>query len=527
MNEQLLPVPGANSILGAMLLGYPSPSAQIDFVLTLKHKSIKTAEQDNLNRLIFEPPHFRKYLTHAELEKLYSNGHDDVKQLNSYFTKFDIAIKHKNLLSGDVTLSGSIAAIEKAFNTRIATFEGPNRNIFISNVTQHLLPAGLQGIIENIQPFTPLAKKEFRSPAKTLPLIMGAFADSVKPGYSPLELAKAYNFPEGLDGTGQVIGIIELGGKFNEADFEKFYSQLGIKPPKVVEVGTPPVVTGTTQTLDNAEVTLDIEVIGSIAPNATLVVYYGNTIAEAMKEIISDKVNKPDVVSISWAGAESDYAAAEVQEMNQLFYQASLLGITVVAASADHGAFNNQLLPNVSLPSSNPLVLGCGGTIVNISDDQTQTEVVWNELNGQVASGGGYSSLYSLPSYQIQAIQNYPYLKFNTRGVPDISADASMQYGYQVVFNGANTVIGGTSAATPFVAVLIALINQKLGHNVGFINLLLYSQAGKAAFRQITTGNNQLYTAAPYWNPCTGLGSPVGDKLLAFFESIEKTADAK
>jgi kumamolisin len=523
MNQQLLPVPGVKPQLGSMFIGYPKATEKIDFVLKLKGRDVAPDKQEQLNKLINDPPHLRKYLSHDDLEELYGADHGNIKLLDTYFGKFDIDIKDKNLLSGDVTLNGTIADIEKAFDMVIATFEGANRNVFISNVTQHLLPVKLHQLVAKVEPFTPPVKKEFRLPTRITPLQKGATAQAALPaGYTPPELAKAFNFPQGLDGTGQVIGIIELGGEFDQADFNMFYSQLGIKPPHVIQVGTPPVVTGPTQTLDNAEVTLDMEVVGSIAPNATLVVYYGNTIADAMKAIVNDRVNKPTVVSISWAGSESAYSTAEIQEMDLLFYQASLLGITVLAASADHGAYNGMQTPNVSLPSSNPLVLGCGGTIVNISNNQIQSEVVWNELNGQVASGGGYSSLYNLPSYQTLAVHNYPYIKYPTRGVPDISADASMQFGYRVVFNGAETVIGGTSAATPFVAILIALINQKLGHNVGFINALLYGQAGTAAFRQVTSGNNQLYAAAPYWNPCTGLGSPVGDRLLAFFESIQQ-----
>jgi kumamolisin len=80
---------------------------------------------------------------------------------------------------------------------------------------------------------------------------------------------------------------------------------------------------------------------------------------------------------------------------------------------------------------------------------------------------------------------------------------------------------GGTSAVAPLWAGLIALINQKLGVPVGFVNALLYTNAVSAgAFHDITTGDNKVgqngigYSAQPGWDACTGLGSPDGQRLL-------------
>jgi kumamolisin len=79
--------------------------------------------------------------------------------------------------------------------------------------------------------------------------------------------------------------------------------------------------------------------------------------------------------------------------------------------------------------------------------------------------------------------------------------------------DGKNTVIGGTSAVAPLWAGLIALLNQQIGHAVGFINPLLY-QIGSASFRDITVGNNGHFAAGNQWDACTGLGSPDGTALL-------------
>jgi kumamolisin len=52
-----------------------------------------------------------------------------------------------------------------------------------------------------------------------------------------------------------------------------------------------------------------------------------------------------------------------------------------------------------------------------------------------------------------------------------------------------------------------------LGHPLGFFAPLLYQAQARSAFRAITLGANDKYTSAPGWNPCTGLGVPIGTAL--------------
>jgi kumamolisin len=87
--------------------------------------------------------------------------------------------------------------------------------------------------------------------------------------------------------------------------------------------------------------------------------------------------------------------------------------------------------------------------------------------------------------------------------------------GYQIRVDGQELVFGGTSAVAPLWAGLIALMNQKLGHPVGFLNPLLYgSLVDTDALRDITSGSNGVYAAKSGWDPCTGWGSPDGTELL-------------
>jgi kumamolisin len=97
------------------------------------------------------------------------------------------------------------------------------------------------------------------------------------------------------------------------------------------------------------------------------------------------------------------------------------------------------------------------------------------------------------------------------RGVPDVAGDASPESGYNILVDGQQEVVGGTSAVAPLWAALITLINQMKGTPVGFVNAALYGDASD--FHDITSGNNGSFSAGPGWDACTGLGSPNGQEI--------------
>jgi kumamolisin len=124
------------------------------------------------------------------------------------------------------------------------------------------------------------------------------------------------------------------------------------------------------------------------------------------------------------------------------------------------------------------------------------------------------SEAFALPSYQQSAKVPKAPNGFVGRGVPDVAGDADPQTGYNVIVDGQQTVIGGTSAVAPLWAGLLALINESLGTNVGYVNPLLYSAKAEETFHDVTSGNNGGYSAGAGWDACTGLGSPYGAALL-------------
>ncbi|MDO7884223.1 S53 family peptidase [Hymenobacter cheonanensis] len=530
MTPSFLVIPGSAPQAVGTLAGYPNPARLLTVELLLRRPAATPELTARLAALLSAPPHLRTYPSHDELTQLLGTTPADLATVADYYQGRQLQVQRSCLLTGSLTLTGTVQAVEQAFHTRVAVLQSAGQPPFLAGLTPLLMPPALAGLVRQAQPLERPVRRESRRPARLrrpLPAGEGSpppaddHATTMPPGYTPQELARAYAFPAGLAGEGQTIGFVELGGKLNQGDLKEFFAEAGLKKPKIVEVGTPP-PTGpaATSLLDNAEVALDLEVAGALAPQARLVVYYGSTLLEALRAVVGDAANHPAVVSVSWAGSEYYYPAADVQEMNELLYLAAMLGITVLAASADHGAYNQLGVPNVSLPASSPLVLGCGGTVPTITDAQLLAEVVWNELGGQWATGGGYSTLYAQPAYQQAAASHYPYQHSPWRGVPDLAADASLLQGYRTVFGGQPVVAGGTSAATPFLATLVLLLGQRLGYRLGFLNAVLYGLAGSVVFRPITQGNNQLYWAAPVWNPCTGLGSPVGEQLLAALQAL-------
>jgi kumamolisin len=204
------------------------------------------------------------------------------------------------------------------------------------------------------------------------------------------------------------------------------------------------------------------------------------------------------------------------------------MGITVCVASGDNGSTDgvNDGADHVDFPASSPHALACGGTTLRVANGSIGGETVWNDLATQEGSGGGgISSVFPLPAWQggLSAARTAGGVtSLAMRGVPDVSGDADPETGYVVRIDGADTVIGGTSAVAPLWAGLIARLNSANGVPVGFINPKLY--ASPTALRDITEGNNGSFSASAGWDACTGLGSPNGSRVAALIGSNAATS---
>jgi kumamolisin len=358
--------------------------------------------------------------------------------------------------------------------------------------------------------------------------------------FTPVELARLYNFPPDADGTGQCIGIIELGGGFRQKDIDAYFAKLSLPIPDVVAVS----VDGgrnnpSTPESADGEVMLDIDVAGGIAPAAKIAVYFApNTtqgFLDAITTAIHDRVNQPSIISISWGNPELFWTPQALRSFNSAFETASALGVTICCASGDNGSSDlrppqvQDGLTHVDFPGSSPFSLCCGGTRLIALDGKIYEETVWNNDPNTSATGGGVSSFFPLPNYQITT--GVPPVKTETgtfvgRGAPDVAGNADPVTGYFVRVDGLEAVFGGTSAVAPLWAGLIALLNQSLGTPVGFLNPIIYGGIGRTpAFRDIEMGNNGAFEAAPGWDPCTGWGSPNGQEILHALSDLSGVQD--
>ena len=294
------------------------------------------------------------------------------------------------------------------------------------------------------------------------------------------------------------------------SDLQTYFAKLKVATPTVTAV---PVDGGKNVPTKDAngpdgEVMLDIEVIGAIAPQAHIAVYFApNTDAgflDAVTTAIHDTKNKPTVISISWGSAESTWTDQSMTAMDEAFQAAAMLGVTICVASGDNGSSDGVTdgADHVDFPASSPYALACGGTSLKASKTAITGESVWNDGSEGGAGGGGVSNFFALPTWQSglkTTGANGASSALSMRGVPDVAGDADPETGYDVRIDGTDTVIGGTSAVAPLWSGLLARINQLAGKSVGYLQPVLYQNP--AALRDITQGNNGDFYAPPAGMP--------------------------
>ena len=395
-----------------------------------------------------------------------------------------------------------------------------------------------------------------------------ADCNSVTTCYTPQQLQVAYGITplldRGINGRGQTVVLPELAeSQLNPPDVTDMHQDMAAfdrlfrLPAARMRVITTLAGAGSPWLAFGEEV-LDVEMVHALAPGATLVILLlpstslDNTSNAVSAAVASLRLGSTEggVMSISAAGqigGEQCVSQAQASSVNAALQAAASRHVTVVAASGDIGAvrypcdvysaaFGGGTFPpvkGVNLLASDPLVLGAGGTSLAASHTTGawHGETAWglpygNPGSAVQASGGGFSRLFPRPGYQdgVPAIGA-------TRGVPDVSADASGHTGMAIVLSNDGTTMvrgsGGTSASAPIWAALIALADQYAGRHLGLVNPAIYQIARgpryHQAFHDVTAGNNTVqfppntitgYQAAPGWDPVTGWGSPDAQVLI-------------
>jgi kumamolisin len=521
----------------------PDPEKRIAVTVIVRSRTGRDALGEALDAISHRLPHERTPLSDDELARRFGSDEKDLAAVQAFAAEHGLQVVEASAARCAVELSGSLAAFSRAFGVRFRLFDAAKRP-YRTHDSPIFVPRELRGVVEDVIGLDdrPILRPHAAAAAG------GTVNELVHA--DPRTLAGYYAFPPGATGAGQCVAILQFGGGYDQSDLETYFRLRGIEMPEMalVELEGQTNQPADRQTILNCaafyglldpsrtgsadpsaceanagafwstiECTMDPQILGTVAPGVRLVTYMAPDSPQgkyaAFSQAIFDSEYAPSVINCSWGSCESQTPESSMSSLDQLFQRAALKGVTICASSGDFGdgaaICGGQATGH--FPATSPYVLACGGT--GVAADLSR-ETSWYELlaGHPMSGGGGYSQVFDLPGWQkkqgIGAGQS-------GRGYPDVAAKADILNGYDVVVANLDLPMGGTSAAAPMWAALVALINQKLGRPVGLLTSLLYTDSFAAALRDVTASGGGSCAPAPGWDPCTGLGSPVGTELLA------------
>lgn len=411
--------------------------------------------------------------------------------------------------------TGDAATVSRAFNITLSDYTDASGRTFFANDRTPLLPTAIanatQGVLglDNadqeqphvVRPDLDAAAQQARTQEPRYQMgCTSATAIATRYGsYTPNQLATAYNWTQsyanGYRGEGQTVILFEE-DDYRDANVAAYQNCFGTSVPVgrvATDGGVPSIGSG------EIEVELDIDVVVGMLPKLGRVLVYetpNNTTnaTDQYQKIANDFLGL--VVSTSWGSCEQNRSATTLNTRNTIFQQMAAQGMSMFASSGDSGSAgcarsNGSTALAVDDPASQPYVTAVGGTqLLTTSSDSRASEANWNDASRKGgATGGGLSAFWPRPAYQTGPGVDNAYSN-GKRQVPDVAADASPYSGYTVFIHdttycptltgnsGAQDCfepIGGTSASSPLWAAGTTLINQRLGHGVGFLNPTLYT----------------------------------------------------
>jgi kumamolisin len=522
---------------GSIMQHKTSPNQWIEVTLGVARKQALPS----LSQIEKLKPRDRKYMTREQLESQFGSSTDAMDKITAYAKAHNLQITHSEPGASRVRLAGTVADIGKAFDVTLFDYHHDKLGNFHAHTGPVSIPEELKGAVTGVFGFNNHRHLRRNQATKSVAVLtpMDQASSPRQPWFEPPELATIYNFPNAT-GKNQCIGLLEFGGGVESDSITAYFQKLGITPPNVVTIPVDDVSVDPAADPDSTgEVMLDIEVAGSLAPDANIAVYFSTFdekgLIDAISAVLGDKTNDPSVVSISWGWDENQrfqnsilWTPSAIDHIAESFLAAAQLGITVCVSTGDDGseAQIKDGRAHVNYPATDASVLAVGGTTLHKSSGPklaAASELVWNDGPGS-GTGGGISDYIDRPAWQNGIVDpSINPTHFQGRGIPDVAANADPDTGYLTYSGGQFSIVGGTSAAAPLWGALIALCNEQLGARVGNFNALLYSTIGpNQVLNDITQGNNDTdglldgnFAAKPGWDPCTGWGTPDGQKLLA------------
>jgi pseudomonalisin len=492
-----------------------------------------------------ESPYYHQWLTPEQFAERFGVSEADTAQIVGWLEAHGLEVEEVTAGRRSIIFSGTAAQVQAAFRTQIHTYNIGGQ-LHHANAKEPEIPAALMQVVGGV-----VSLHDFHSEP------MHAFAKKASPEFTsggahyltPADFATIYNlgplYQQSINGSGQSVAIV---GRSNIklADVRQFRTTFGLpaNDPQIIVNGTDP---GIFSAGEETEADLDVEWSGAVAKNSTI------------KFVVSKSTNSSDgvdlsaqyivnhnlapVMSTSFGLCEKWLGTSGNSFLNGLWQQAAAQGITVFVSSGDNGAAGCDSASASSATNgrgvnglcSTPYNVCVGGTEFidnsnpslywsssNTAGTQASAlsyipEVVWNESGpgaGLWSSGGGVSTLYAKPAWQSGT--GVP--ADGKRDVPDMALTSAGHDGYLIYQEGQLYVVGGTSAASPSFAGVMALVDQGTAARQGNANTTFYPLAGKqraggaSVFHDITSGNNSVpgqtgFNATAGYDQATGLGS--------------------
>jgi hypothetical protein len=530
--------------VGARLIGRLPSSQQLRLTISLP---LRNEEQlNNLLQQLYDPssPNYRHFLTAQQFTEEFGPSVVDYQRVIDFAQSHGLKALRTFPNRLVISVSGTVASVEQTFQVRMQVYQHPTEDrTFYAPSVEPTVDAGLpvlsvDGLSTLNLPHSMLKKS-----------VPNWSVQSEQTGSGPggqflaSDMRVAYAGSTVLNGSGQAIGLIEL-GPYRLTDVLAYFSSLN-QPLNVPIVNVLLDVDGVCSGLppsgcDDGEEVIDIQQAISMAPNASALIVYeaygsGSDALTAYTQAATDNIAKQMSISFGWTGTPSSEASYE-----QIFQELAAQGQSSFVASGDAGA---------SIPGSGTSGGGYPGNSPNITDaggtDLTTNGAAgaWQSETGWIGSGGGWNNQSPIPTYQTPVITTSNGGDIAYRNIPDVAAEANTD-NYFCANGSCQGGIGGTSLAAPRWAGFVALINQQATANstvsgnapLGFLNPTIYTDGQGAnygaTFHDITTGDNangtsctvgtpgclpsgvQGFNAVTGFDLVTGWGSPNGPNIF-------------
>lgn len=542
---------------------------------------------------------YHQWLTPERYAAQFGASAADIARATAWLQSQGLDVVGPSRLGTRLEFNGTVAQIERAFATEIHLYDVDGVRHFANSIAPSI-PADLAGFVMGVHNLHDFKPKPPPHPQYSLPFpgLDGGLTNI--PAMGQPDFATIYGlkslYQSGITGAGQHLAIAGQ-TDFNDADIQNFRSTFGLDTTNIpARHLVPNSGNAFVSPNDITESELDLEVSGGVAEAATVdFVFTGDNSAGGVFDAMTYAVEQhiAPIVSVSYGYGETSLDPADAVFNESLGDAASVMGISILAAAGDTGAADADSQRSkaarhgkvVDWPGSIPTFVSVGGTQFQLDEMNPSppldsnydalgyiAESGWNEtafdedagVGGLGAGGGGVSKIFAKPYWQIPYTPND-----NFRDVPDVALSASAEiYPYVVSYSWtaadgdaqapqpeALTAIGGTSAAAPSFAGMLALVNQSLVSanpglqpGLGNPNPILYAMANnaatKAAFNDVTTGDNIVpclpgtpdcpssppyqfgYSCGPGYDQVTGNGSINAAAFVQAWTTLAPTSTA-